>query len=127
MFKTKVRYLARHDLYSTEKPYTADFDVDEQNGAKRSNIITTDRDVQVMPVTSRGVFDIDVKGFCILKEDTSLTLQDALNRPEEAKLEYQAELGQILHKQFPEYTRLEGLDFVLRRFEDDIRIIPQRE
>lgn len=115
MLKTKVRYLARDDLYSAEKPYSADFAVDERNGAKRSNIITTDCDVQVMPVTNRDVFDMNVNGFCILNEDTSLTLEDALDRPEEAELKYHAELEQILHKHFPEYTRLEGLDFVVRR------------
>ncbi|KAL8866577.1 MAG: hypothetical protein Q9174_006218 [Haloplaca sp. 1 TL-2023] len=91
MFKTKVKYLARNDLYSAEKPYSADFNVDERNGAK-----------------SRDVFDINVSGFYILHEDTSLTLEDALDRPEEAELGYQAELEQILHKHFPEYTRLEG-------------------
>ncbi|KAH6982201.1 putative CmcJ-like methyltransferase [Ilyonectria sp. MPI-CAGE-AT-0026] len=111
----KVRYLARDDLYSTEKPYSADFAVDERNGAKRSNIITTDCDVQVRPVASRDVFDMNANGFCILNEVTSLTLEDALDRPEEAELKYHAELEQILHKHFPEYTRLEGLDFVVRR------------
>ena len=113
MLKTTVRYLARDDLYNAEKPYSADFCVDERNGAKRANIITTDRDVQVMPVTNRDDFDINVNGFCILNEDTNLTLEDALDRPEEAELEYQAELERVLHKHFPEYTRLEGLDFVV--------------
>lgn len=113
MLKTKVRYLSRDDLYNVEKPYSADFHVDEQNGAKRSNIITTDCDVEIMPVTNRDDFDMNVNGFHILEEDTSLTLDDALDRPEEAELEYQAELEQILHKYFPEYTRLEGLDFVV--------------
>lgn len=115
MLMTRVRYLARDDLYSREKPYSADFDVDGQNGARKSNLITTDCSVQVTPVTNRDVFDINVNGFCVLKEDTSLTLEDALNKPEEAELEYQAELERILHKHFPEYTRLEGLDFVVRR------------
>lgn len=115
MLKTKVRYLARDELYGAEKPYSADFVVDERNGAKRSNIITTDCEVQVMPVTSRDGFDMNINGFCILNEDTSLTLENALDRPEEAELEYQAELEQILHKHFPEYTRLEGLDFVVSR------------
>jgi len=113
MLKTRVRYLARGDLYSREKPYSADFEVDGQNGARKSNFITIDCDVQVTPVTNRDVFDINVNGFCVLKEDTSLTLEDALNRPEEAEPEYQAELERILHKHFPEYKRLEGLDFVV--------------
>ncbi|RYC56770.1 hypothetical protein CHU98_g9434 [Xylaria longipes] len=119
MLETKVRYLARDDLYRVEKPYSADFAVDEQSGAKRSNMITTDRHVQVVPVTSRDVFDINLNGFCILNEDTNLTLEDALERPEEAELEYQAELELILHKHFPEYTRFEGLDFVVRRRHPD--------
>ncbi|KAL6409725.1 putative CmcJ-like methyltransferase [Ilyonectria robusta] len=105
----------RNPLQCTEKPYSADFAVDERNGAKRSNIITTDCDVQVRPVASRDVFDMNANRFCILNEVTSLTLEDALDRPEEAELKYHAELEQILHKHFPEYTRLEGLDFVVRR------------
>ncbi|KAI1313742.1 putative CmcJ-like methyltransferase [Xylaria venustula] len=115
MLKTKVRYLARNDLYSVEKPYSADFAVDESNGAKRSNIITTDHNVRVSPVTSRDVFDLNINGFCLLNGDTALTLEDALDKPEEAELAYQAELERILHNNFPEYTRFEGLDFVVRR------------
>ncbi|KAI1359611.1 putative CmcJ-like methyltransferase [Xylaria arbuscula] len=115
MLQTTVRYLDRDDLYRVEKPYSADFAVDEQNGAKKSNIITTDRHVEVAPVASRGEFNININGFCILKENTTLTLEDALERPEEAELKYQAELEKILHKNFPECTRFEGLDFVVRR------------
>ena len=87
MLETKGKYLAPDNLYSAEKPYSADFDVDELSGARRSNIITTECDVQVIPVNSRDVFDIDVNGFCILNEDTSLTLEDAFDRPETAELE----------------------------------------
>lgn len=113
MLKTKVKYLSRDDLYSAEKPYSADFEVGERNGAKRSNINTTVCDVLVLPIAGRHDFDINVNGFCILAEDTSLTLKEALDRPEEAELKYHAELEQILHKHFPEYTRFEGLDFVV--------------
>lgn len=119
MLQTKIRYLARSDVYNVEKPYSADFIVDEQNGAQRSNIITTHCDVQVMPVSSRSAFDMDVSGFCILNEDTSLTLEDALARPQDVELQYQAELEQIVHKHFPEYTRLEALDFVVRKRHPD--------
>ncbi|KID93397.1 hypothetical protein MAJ_10634, partial [Metarhizium majus ARSEF 297] len=115
MLKTKVKYLARDDLYKAEKPYSADFDVDERNGAKRSNVVATECEVQAIPVTSQDAFNLNINGFCILRENTSLKLDDALDRPEEAERQYQAELEQILHKHFPEYTRFEGLDFVVRR------------
>ncbi|KAI9668932.1 MAG: hypothetical protein M1829_005244 [Trizodia sp. TS-e1964] len=55
---------------------------------------------------------MNINGFCILKEDTALTLEQALNGPEEAEQEYHAELERIQHKHFPEYIRLEDLDFV---------------
>lgn len=122
MLQTKMRFLARSDVYSAEKPYSADFAVDERNGAQRSNIITTHCDVQVIPIGSQNGFDMDVAGFCILNEDTSLTLEDALSRPQDVEVQYQAELEQIVHKYFPEYTRLEALDFVVSG--SSARVIP---
>jgi hypothetical protein len=34
MISTTLQYLARDKLYETEKPYSADFEVEEHNGAK---------------------------------------------------------------------------------------------
>lgn len=115
MLKTQVRYLARDGLYQREKPYAADFEVNEENGVRKSNFIIQNCDIQVTPTTSQSDFNLDVSGFCILEEDTSLTLEDALDRPEQAELEYQAQLEQILHMHFPAYARLEALDFVASR------------
>ena len=112
MLQTQVRYLARNDLYQREKPYAADFEVNEEYGVKKSNFIIQHCDVQVTPITSQRDFNLDVHGFCILEEDTNLTLEDALDRPKQAELIYQAQLEQILHMHFPVYTRLEALDFV---------------
>jgi hypothetical protein len=87
--------------------------VDEIDGAKKSNFIIESRDINVMPIENRGDFNIDINGFCILQEQTSLTADDALERPDEVEPIYQAELEAILHKHFPEYKRFESLDFVV--------------
>lgn len=113
MIETKVRYLSRESLYREEKPYSADFEVDEAQGAKKSNLITRDFDVQVNPITSDSGFTINANGFCVLKENTSLTLEEALYKPDEVEVRYQVELELILHRYFPEYTRFEPLDFVV--------------
>ena len=115
MLQTQVRYLARDDSYQREKPYAADFEVNEKKGVRKSNFIIQNCDIQVKPTTSQSDFNLDVNGFCILEEDTSLTLEDALDRPEQAEFEYQAQLEQILHMHFPAYARLEALDFVASR------------
>ena len=115
MLRTQVRYLARNGLYQREKPYAADFEINEGNSVQKSNFIIQDYDIQVTPMTSKSDFNLDVNGFCILEEDTSLTLEDALDRSEQAELKYQAELEQILHMHFPTYARLEALDFVASR------------
>ena len=115
MLQTQVRYLARDDLYQREKPYTADFEVNEGNGIRKSNFIIQDCDIQVTPITCQSDFNLDVHGFCILDGNTSLTLDDALDRSEQAELKYQAELERILHRHFPAYARLEALDFVASR------------
>lgn len=114
-FRSQVRYLARDGLYQREKPYVADFQVNEKNGARKSNFIIQDCDIQVTPTTSQSDFNLDVNGFCILEEDTSLTWEDARDRPEQVELEYQSQLEQILHLHFPAYARLEALDFVASR------------
>lgn len=116
MIKTSLQYLARDDLYRTEKPYSADFEVDTINGARKSNLIFEKQDTQVMPVEGRGGFSIDTNGFCILKEKTSLQAKDALDRPANVEMIYQAELETILHKHFPEFRRFESLDFVVSNF-----------
>ena len=113
MIRTGLRYLAPNDLYRTEKPYSADFDVDEEAGAKKGNLITVTRDVNITPITNRGDFDININGFCILKAETSLTAEDALEKPDEVEPIYQAELEALLHARFPGYKRFESLDFVV--------------
>jgi hypothetical protein len=115
MVQTALLYLAPNDLYKTEKPYTASFEVGNIPGAKKSNIITETREVEIAPVQDRSRFQLDVNGFCVLKEKTSLTMEDALAKTDEVELRYQAELEAILHRHFPEYTRFEAVDFVVRR------------
>ncbi|KAI7288788.1 hypothetical protein KC343_g1093 [Hortaea werneckii] len=115
MVHSQMRYLARDKLYQSEKPYSADFETDELNGQRKSNFILELCNVDVSPMTSLSGFDMDVNGFCVLEEDTSLTFEDAATRPEQAESEYQRQLEQILHKHFPVYTRLEPLDFVIRQ------------
>lgn len=119
MIRTGLHYLARDELYRTEKPYSADFEVDKIHGAKKSNLVISVHEIDIIPVINPTDFDINVHGFCIINEETTLTMNDALEKPDEVEPVYQAELEAILHKYFPEYSRFESLDFVVKLFLSD--------
>jgi hypothetical protein len=113
MIRTGIHYLARDDLYKVEKPFSADFEVDGMIGAKKSNLIMDVREVDITPIIGPNQFNIDTHGFCIINQETSLTLEDALEKPGEVEPIYQHELEAVLHKHLPKYKRFESLDFVV--------------
>ena len=110
---TTVQYLARNKLYETEKPYAADFEVNEEAGAQKTNHIFSTQRVWINTIEAPDDFDINTHGFCVIKAKTDLKPEDALKKPEEVEAAYLNEVKAILHKRFPEYSRLEGIDFVV--------------
>ncbi len=112
MINTTLQYLARDKLYETEKPYSADFEVEEQNGSKKTNYILSTQPVTVHAIQPSDKFELDTNGFCVINAKTNLDVQDALDKSETVELAYLNEIKAILHKHFPEYSRLEPMEFV---------------
>lgn len=108
-----VQHLARNERYETEKPYAADFEVNEQTGAQKTNHIFSAQRVWINTIEVPDDFDIDTHGFCVIKAKTDLKPEDALNKPQEVESAYLNEVKAILHRRFPEYSRFEGIDFVV--------------
>lgn len=114
--QTTVQYLARSELYETEKPYSTDFELDDQllTGHK-SNYSLSTSPVSITAIVNPEDFDLDVHGFSVVKAYVSLLAEDALQRPREVENSYFAEIEAILHKRFPQYKRFEGMEFVVRK------------
>jgi hypothetical protein len=119
MVETTLLYLARDDLYRSEKPYSAEFAIEEVEGVQKSNYILSEEPVTIQAVNASATgmhgsntFQLDVNGFCVFEATTHLDAEAALERSGAAEVEYLEELKIILRKRFPEYTRLEALEFV---------------
>ncbi|KAM0335641.1 hypothetical protein ACHAQA_000690 [Verticillium albo-atrum] len=112
---TEIQYLRRNELYRTEKPYSTDFEVEDISGARKSNYTLSPHLVTVNPISGTGVFSLDVHGFCVIRAAAALTPEEALSRSPSAEARYHLELEGILKAAFPEYSRFEPMDFVVRK------------
>jgi len=132
MVSTTIQYLAREKLYESEKPYSAEFEIEEQDCTKKTNYILSTQPVTVYEIQLPNRFNLDVHGFCTLKSGTKLRVQDALTQPEAVESAYMDEIKAILHKHFPEYRRLEGMEFVVRKRDerfpsDDLAVVTHEQ
>ncbi|KAL8861045.1 MAG: hypothetical protein Q9178_002558 [Gyalolechia marmorata] len=118
MISTTIQYLARDELYDIEKPYSADFEIEERKSIKRSNYILSTEPVSIHAIGSSDHFHLDTHGFCTINAKTSLSVHDALSQPEAVETAYFDEIEAILHDRFPEYSRFEGIEFVVRKRDD---------
>lgn len=114
MVETTLQYLARDEIYKTEKPYSAEFEIPVDTGAQKTNYILTRMPVTVHAIPPTNSFTLDRNGFCVVNEDTQLNTAEALANPETVESAYLQQLAAILARRFPEYTRLEPLEFVVR-------------
>lgn len=112
---SQMVFLSRNELYQTEKPYAADFPVDEIEGAKLSNHM-----FDTLPVTfhdARGVkqpFSLDRNGFCYIKAKTSLQPEDATPEWNETMDQYMHEVAAALQKKSSRYNEVKPMDFQVR-------------
>ena len=114
MINTTIQYLARDELYDTEKPYSADFEIEGNSNNKASNYVLSTESVSIHAMERLNEFDLDTHGFCTINAKTNLSVHDALTQPGAVEAAYFDEIEAILHHRFPEYSRFEGLDFVVR-------------
>lgn len=108
-----IQYLARQKLYDTEKPYSAEFEIPEEEGRKRTNYVLSAEQVDVETIQSCNDHTLDANGFCILKVERTLVRYDALSDLQDAESEYIDELTAILRQKFPYYVRLEAIECVV--------------
>lgn len=113
MVNTRVQYLARDKLYEREKPYSAEFEIEERNGICKTNYILSSQPVSVQAIKPTDKFDLDTHGFCVINASTNLGIYDALTRPQDVESAYIQQLETILHQHFPHYRRLEGIELVV--------------
>ena len=116
MVSTTIQYLARDGLYDTEKPYSADFEIEGPGRDKISNYILSTERVSIHAIGPSDRFDLDTHGFCTINAKTNLSIHDALTQPEALENAYFDEIETLLHERFPQYSRWEGIEFVVRAF-----------
>ncbi|KAI1408049.1 putative CmcJ-like methyltransferase [Hypoxylon sp. FL1857] len=115
MVDTTLQYLARDKLYEIEKPYSAEFEVGEHDGIQKTNYILSTETVTIHPIEPLDNFELSRNGFCVINEETHVNESEALKCPEVVEAAYLNQLKSILARRFPEYTRLEPLEVVVRK------------
>ena len=107
--ETTFPYLERNMIYGRQKPFATDFI------PKLPNVMLTNHVFDFMDVvvhdaqSSRNQFSLDKHGFCFLSSSTALNSEDA-QLSETVQRLYYPEVEEVLHKAFPEYSRLDCLD-----------------
>jgi hypothetical protein len=110
---TVVRYVARLEIFKTEKAFFTDYPVSSVPEARQSNHQVEDTSVEIHPIQDSTQFDINVNGFCVIKAETQLDPGEAFTKSREIKRAYWEQIEKILSVKFPEYTRIEGFDFTV--------------
>lgn len=113
MIQTSLQYLARDKLYKVEKPYRTEFDIEEKGNVRSTNHIFATEEVEIHAIQPADNFELEQNGFCVLDEKTSLDVEAALTTPDSVESAYLQELEVILSRRFPEYKRLEPVEFVV--------------
>ena len=111
---THMPYLAKDKLYETEKPYGADFPVDQYVGSRSSNWLFDDQKILVHDIRGLDPPTLAKNGFCFLKVKTTLKEDEATNEQTPAMKQFLQEIEKTLYRQFPEYSRIELTDFQVR-------------
>ena len=107
---TTFPYLARDAIYQKEKPYATDF-IPEDRDVALTNHVFDFMDLVVRDAQpQRESFSLEENGFCFLKARTSLD-NDRASDENYVERTYFNEIEAMLHSKFPEYTRLECLDY----------------
>ena len=109
--QTTLPYLARDKLYDNEKPFGADFPVDRFEGAQLANHKFESCPVVVHDIRGAKSATLEENGFQFVKASTSLSAVDADNTRTPAVDRYLKEIEVLLYENFPDYERIEVMDF----------------
>ena len=111
---TSIPYLARNELYKREKPYQLDHTVARPDGVDFTNHEFDRYSVTVEDLRHGPKPLIEQNGFCIVNAKTTLSADHASNERTPAMTKYLDEIEKLLYRQFPEYSRIEVLDWGVR-------------
>ena len=112
-FTTEIQYLSQDLLYEKEKPYSADFI--PENGEPPMNHIFQRKPALIKHIANPESFNMDEHGFCVLKAKTAVSLEDIVENQNKIEKEYINEIEALLHLKFPEYKRIETMNFIVRQ------------
>lgn len=108
---TSIPYLARSPVYEREKPYQMDHTVHRPDGIGFANHELERHPITVLDIRNRQKPSIERNGFCIVKANTTLSADQASNARTPAMSKYLDEIERLLYREFPEYSRIEVLDW----------------
>jgi hypothetical protein len=111
--ETTIQYMARTPNLETEKAFSTDFPVDHVEGATRSNTRPDIRSITVNAIEDPCKWKLDTHGFCILHHESHLDLEKVYTNKVALSPGYWYEIEAILHKTFPQYSRIEAFDFTV--------------
>ncbi|KAF5000630.1 hypothetical protein FDECE_11167 [Fusarium decemcellulare] len=112
-FTTEVPYIARDPLYKEEKLFSCDFDHGDSAFARNHKYDRTS--ITVKELIDPAAFSLDTHGFCVLKAKSSLSPDKALDDKREIEESYSHEIEELLRQHFPEYSRIEMMNVVVRK------------
>lgn len=99
-----IQYLARDELYSTEKPYKITLDLDLDGPV--TNVLLTANEVEIRDAQSvKDHFTLAINGFQIFDWDTQMSPEDFCS-PEVIKSKYFLELNNRLAEFFPAHVEI---------------------
>ncbi|KAK5459366.1 hypothetical protein LTS15_003494 [Exophiala xenobiotica] len=108
---TKMTHLARDPLYLKQKPYGVDFATDTPT----TNHVFEDVEVTIRDARSiKSGFSLDENGFCFLDHSTSAIFDSLKTDPSKVE-DYYKEIETLIKFAFPEYSRFDIIDHLLRR------------
>ncbi|KAK3382104.1 putative CmcJ-like methyltransferase [Lasiosphaeria ovina] len=110
---TRIRYLSRSPLFETDKAFSTDFPVDHVEGARRTNHEAEHRPMSITAVEDPSHWELDVHGFCFVHAKTDLAADNVYKNKKEVQAAYWYEIEAILHKSFPQYSRIESFDLTV--------------
>lgn len=112
--ETFIHYTTKIPNLEHEKAFSTDFPVDHVKGARRRNTEPDNRLVTVLPITDPEHWKLDKHGFCVLQGHAHVDPNKIYDDKAAVQGEYWRELEAILHREFPQYSRIECFDLTVR-------------
>lgn len=117
-------FLSREETYKRQKPYGADFPVDDIDGACMTNHVFDVQSIKVHDVRGGNDLTLERNGSCFIKGSTSLAAKDATVNHNKAMDNFIVQILSILQERFPQYTEIRHMDHQARTLRQPWKISP---